>query len=142
MRSPAGVGTDALVGTVGQPQQLQDGSDSLLSQGARQVVEIGLQLQQFSPGQHLIQSHLLGNKPQFFSYRFGVFAGWDPVHLYPARIGTEQGAEAMQSGGLARSIGAENAVDLAGFHLKGDIRHGHCGSVALLKLLYQDRRSI
>ena len=70
----------------------------------------------------------------------GVTLRVEPQHPHRATIGPAQTADNLHGGGLARAVRADDPVDLALPHGKGDVMHRDMVAIALVQLVDLDDR--
>ena len=90
---------------------------------ARQIVHGGEKLQVLLHRQVFVQRELLRHVADALLQRLGLFGNAQAQHFHFARARRQQAAEHAQRGGFARTIGAEEAIDLAARHHQVHVVH-------------------
>ena len=109
----AGIGAAAAIDPVAHRQQLHQLADATIPFRPIQVIEIALQLQQLAATEDLVEGHLLGHIAQPLAHATRVGQGIEARHPNQAGIGSQQGGEDAQAGGLAGAIRAKQPIEAA-----------------------------
>ena len=129
-----GVGARLFVGPVLEIEQADHLVDATTRDPLGHVVNIGLELQELAPGQHLIDRNLLGNIAQVLAHQSRLVEDRDAHHLEGAAVGGRQGAKAAQGGGFTGSIGPQQTKDLPRLNGEGHILHRRYRPVGLIQV--------
>lgn len=102
------------VGVVGDGEEFECGLDSVFEFGGWEAVEGGEEAEGFAWCEALVEPGGGGEEAEVAADVFGVCADVEAGDFCGSGGGGEDGGEAAEGGGFARSVGAEEAVDLAG----------------------------
>ena len=128
----ARVAAHLAVGRLGQAHALDQLVAAALALGLGQAVQRGLQAHVLARGQERVERGLLQRGADVLAHLRAVRAHLVAGHARRALVGRQQRGEHQHGGGLARAVGAEEAVDLARLHVEVDAVDG---ARALLELL-------
>ena len=98
----------------------------------------GIELEVLLSGQPVVDAEEVGHVADQRPHRCRVLADRDAADRGPTSIRRCQGGEDADGGGLAGSVGPDEAEDLALGHAEADIRHRDLAAVPLAQLLDSD----
>ena len=104
------------------------------------MIEAGLELEQFTAAEDLVDRHLLGHVAQLLTGLAGISQGVNAGNAHLTGIRSQQGAEDAQAGGLASTIGTEQAIKAALRHLQADPVEGLQCAITLAQSVKSDHR--
>ena len=136
----ARVGLGRAVGGVGQAEAVEQlvGPGTQLRPG--QVGEPADEPQVLAAGEVLVDRGVLPGETDALAHRLRVVGDVEAEHLGPATVGTEDGREDAHGGGLAGTVGAEQAEDRARRDGQVDAAQGLDLAEALGQALHPDGR--
>ena len=110
----AGVAADLAIGGVGEPDALQQGGSALGALRLAQPVEPGLELHVLAAGEEVVERRLLQRGADVAAHVGALVGDVEAGDRRAAGRGRQQRREHVHGGRLARAVGPEEAVDLAG----------------------------
>ena len=130
-----GIGAAAAIEPLAHAEELSELINAATTGSRIEVIEAGLQLQELAATEDLVDRHLLGHVAQLLAGSTRIGYRIDSSDLHRAGIGGQQGAENPQAGGLASTIGAEQAIEAAGRHVQAHPIEGLQVPIALAELI-------
>jgi hypothetical protein len=103
----AGVGADAAVGRLAEPEALDQRVRAAAALGARQVAQPRHQAQVLARGQHLVDGRVLAGEAERAAHLVGIAGDVEAGDPDVARVGLQERREDPHGGGLAGAVGAE-----------------------------------
>jgi len=97
--------------------------DARLAVGLGDAEYVRDEIEIFDAGKKFVQIGVVRNIGQPALAFDGFFADGEPVHIDFARVEVQDAAAGLDRGGLARAVVADEAVDLAGQDVQGQIVH-------------------
>lgn len=120
---------------LGQADQLQE-----LLGGVGVGVEAAIQADEFGDGQRQVQLGMLELDPEDLAELHAIALRIQAQDADATTVGLAQPGDHLDRGGLARTVGAENAEHLAHLDPQAHVVHGDLVAVALVETFNMNRR--